>query len=378
MSFRDKTAAYFAHLMQDGGHSGLDRLILHMLQAASRLYAKGVETKYSAYADGSKQTKLPAYVISLGNITVGGTGKTPMACMLARKIQQQGFRVALLNRGYRSAEEHNAAVMSDGQDILLSAAEGGDEACLLARSLPGIPVLVGRNRAITGRQAIEEFAAEVLILDDAFQHWQLFRNLDIVLVDATNPFGNGYLLPRGILREPLSHLARAGLFIITKADQQERQAIDKLRQDLRRYNKKAPIAEAVHRTRWCLPFTEWNCLDRKLGQSCLSGDGRRAMAVSALGNPLSFENTVRSFGFDLVDYIRYDDHHQYTTADMAEMAERAKDSGAILVTTEKDAVKFPAESIAQYELPLYVLGIEIELTRGQADVDLVLHKLLGG
>ncbi|MCI1821177.1 MAG: tetraacyldisaccharide 4'-kinase [Megasphaera sp.] len=379
MSFRSKTAAYFSFLMQNVPHTRRDRAVLAVLEGISKLYGKGVEIKYKAFAGGKrKQEKLPAVVIGLGNITIGGTGKTPTACMLARIIQGQGYRVALLNRGYRSRAEHQTAIMSDGTQLLLSAAEGGDEACLMARSLPGVPVLVGRERTTSGRMAIERYGAEVLILDDAFQHWPLIRDLDIVLIDATNPFGNGYLLPRGILREPLEHLNRAGLFIITKTDQRDSDTIEDIYQTLRRYNTQAPIIEAVHQARWCVPFLSWSCANREDYKNYVHGKGRKGIAVSALGNPASFERTVKEFGYELVDTLRFDDHHQYTAADIERMTVKAKSLGAILITTEKDAVKIPEHFLNQYKSPLYVLGIEIEITKGQDLLYTILHNVLGG
>ena len=168
MSFRNWATAYFHYLTGSGPHRCWDWPALALLSGASWLYRKGVLAKYHSIASHpERQEHVPAVVISLGNITVGGTGKTPTACMLARRLQAQGWRVALLNRGYRSQREQGgAAVMSDGQHVLLTAEEGGDEACLMARSLPGVPVLVGRHRAAGGRLAVERFGTQVLLLDD--------------------------------------------------------------------------------------------------------------------------------------------------------------------------------------------------------------------
>lgn len=378
MALRTKVASYFLDLMRGESRYFWDGFVLALLDGASALYRAGVEKKYRSYRDRPERcVSLPAKVISLGNITVGGTGKTPAACMIAARLQRQGWRVALLNRGYRSQKERDVGVMSDGTSVLLSAAEGGDEACQMARSLPGIPVLVGRERARSGRLAIERFGAQILVLDDGFQHWQLRRDLDIVLVDATNPFGNGRVLPRGILREPLQHLDRAGLFLLTKCDQVSREDIAAAYAAIRRYNETAPIAESVHRAKWCLPFSQWQKIGAREGGADLP-EKSRVVAVSALGNPASFARTVQSMGYELVDEIRYDDHHSYTEKDLTLMKEKAEAAGAVLVTTEKDAVKIDPLLAIRYDLPLYVLGIALEITKGLDDVDKVLQRTIGG
>lgn len=213
MSFHTKGVSYITYLMGKGPHRWIDKPVLALLSGAASLYRKVVKKKYDALMrHPERQSSLDVPVVSLGNITAGGTGKTPTACLIARWLLEEGYKVALLNRGYRSKAEAQQAVMSDGEHILLDAAHGGDEALLLARSLPGIPVIVGRKRSETGQLAIDLFKPQVLLLDDGFQHWQLARDLDIVLIDCTNPFGNGHVLPRGLLREPLEHLQRAGFF----------------------------------------------------------------------------------------------------------------------------------------------------------------------
>lgn len=377
MSFRNWATAYFHYLTGSGPHRCWDWPALALLSGASWLYRKGVLAKYHSIASHpERQEHVPAVVISLGNITVGGTGKTPTACMLARRLQAQGWRVALLNRGYRSQREQGgAAVMSDGQHVLLTAEEGGDEACLMARSLPGVPVLVGRHRAAGGRLAVERFGTQVLLLDDGFQHWQLYRDLDIVLVDGTNPFGNGHVLPRGILREPLEQLARAGAFIITKRDQISQDRADAIVRQLRQYNRQAPVAIAIHKPSRCLSFAAWH-EGRSDGAGELRPDGQPVLAVSALGNPASFERTLSDAGFTVTGAIRYEDHHQYSRDDIRQMADQAAAAGCPLVTTEKDAVKLPASLIHEYDLPLYVLSITIEIVEGQETIDTILQAVL--
>lgn len=379
MSFRTKAAAYFNYLMESHSKSLMDRMVLQFLDCLSVLYGWGVTQKYRSFqTHPEKQIHVDAVVISLGNITVGGTGKTPMACFMARRLQQCGYRTALLNRGYRSNVENDTALMSDGSQIFLTAADGGDEAYLMARSLPGVPVLVGRQRVRSARRAVFDFHTQVILLDDGFQHWQLARDLDIVLIDAANPFGNGRVLPGGILREPMVQLRRAGLCIITKADQCCRRDMAALYDTIRRYNQQAPIAEAVHQAKWCIPFHYWNMMkNTDRSDKCLP-KGKAVIAVSALGNPASFEHTVTAMGYHLVDSIRYDDHYQYTDKDMDKLAAQAVQAGAVLITTEKDAVKLPAAYIEEKDIPFYVLGIEIEIIKGNEVVNATLRHVLGG
>ena len=378
MSLRTAGAAYFHYLTGNKEHHWWDWPALLLLSGASWIYRKAVIMKYRSFADHQeRQERLPAVVISLGNITVGGTGRTPMACMLAKELSARGWRVALLNRGYHSKREKSgASVMSDGRMVLLTAEEGGDEASLMARSLMGIPVLVGRDRAVSGRMAVEKIDAQVLSLDDGFQHWQLYRDVDVVLVDGTNPFGNGHVLPRGILREPLEHLSRADIFIITKVDQITQEAVSQIRVDLRRYIASAPVALSVHKPSAVLPFLNW---DQGLHPEDAIPAGlmeRPVLAVSALGNPASFEETLRGAGFTVAGVLRYEDHHHYGPSDIRRMADLAAEKQCILVTTEKDAVKLPADLVKEYNLPLYVLAITLEIVEGQEQIDAVLQSVL--
>lgn len=376
MSFHTKGISYIDYLMGKGPHRLVDKPLLALLSGASFLYRKAVEKRYRDVVEKKGQTSLAVPVISLGNITAGGTGKTPTACLIAKWLQEEGHKVALLNRGYGSKAEAREAVMSDGEHIFLDAAHGGDEALLLARSLPGVPVVVGRKRSDTGKLAIDMFQAEVLLLDDGFQHWYLARNLDIVLVDCTNPFGNGHVLPRGLLREPLTHLRRAGFFLLTKSDQVTEDEKAPIYEVLRRYNDMAPIGEAIHKPAWCMPYEKWNTLSRRSMEDSLPKGP--VITVSALGNPASFERTVMDWGYTISSTMRFGDHHQYTIRDMEDIKGRYETYRVPIVTTEKDAVKMDATWILNQHIPLYVLGIEIEITKGKERLQQMLRQLLGG
>ncbi|MBO4780306.1 MAG: tetraacyldisaccharide 4'-kinase, partial [Selenomonadaceae bacterium] len=209
---------YFLNLMHDEEvHGFLNQLIIFVLYLGSLVYKWLVNLRLLGYDLGfSGKERLNCFVISLGNITVGGTGKTPTAQRLAKEIRDMGYRVVILNRGYRAKFYGEVGIVSDGESLKMDAAEAGDEAYMLAKHLPNVPVLIGARRAVSGQYAIEKFGAEVVILDDGYQHWQVIRDLDILLIDAVSVFGNGHLLPRGTLRESMSHISRADVCLMTK------------------------------------------------------------------------------------------------------------------------------------------------------------------
>lgn len=344
-------------------------LLLLCLRSFSFLYGMGVYLKLLLYKHGVlTRHKLPCKVISLGNITVGGTGKTPTAQRLAGTIRDMGYRVVILNRGYRAKSKEPVALVSDGKKIYMTVTEAGDEAYLLAKNLPGVPVVIGKNRAVSGAYAVEKLKADVVILDDGYQHWQLDRDLDIVLIDTINVFGNNFLLPRGTLREPLENLNRAHAFLLTKVDQSSENIRDAIRLTLNCFNRKALVVESIHRPRCFIEVAEWYKGAGYAGCALDTVQGRQVMAVSAIGNPSSFEQTIIDLGAEVVDSVRFPDHHNYTMAEMQTVMEQAAARGVYcIITTEKDAVKFPAEFIHSVRpLPLYVLGIEVAFTDGDA------------
>ena len=332
------------------------------------LYEAGVRLKLFCYNAGIvPRTRLDCCVISIGNITVGGTGKTPTAQKVALMIQKLGYRVVILNRGYRSHWEEKIGVVSDGKKIYMTAYEAGDEAFLMAKQLPGIPVVIGKERAITGQFAVDKFKAEVIILDDGYQHWQLYRDLDVVLVDTLNMFGNGCILPRGTLREPLCNLSRAGLFLLTKCDQSSPISRATLCDTLHKYAPVAPIVESIHKPCDYIEIADWykNDMSKALPLEALRG--KHVMVFSAIGNPSSFEQTMTAEGLNIVEAIRYPDHHDYGMVEMQYIMERAISRGVkALVTTGKDAVKIPTEFIYLHrDVPLYILDMEIQITSGE-------------
>lgn len=351
-------------------------LLLVFLRLVSYLYKFAVQTKLSLFNWGIlRKVKLPAYVISVGNLTVGGTGKTPTAQKIAEIMSNRGYRVVILNRGYRSHWDKNIGVVSDGKQISMTAYEAGDEAYLMAKTLPNIPVIIGKNRAVTGKYAVEHFQAEVIVMDDGYQHWRLARDLDIVLVDTITMFGNGNVLPRGILREPLKNLNRADLFIFTKTNQSSAMNKILLRETIARYNNQAPIAESIHKPQNFVEIGEWyNNAGRQIALESLQG--KKVIVFSAIGNPVSFEQTVVSMDVTLLEAVRYPDHHDYGMSEMQYINDRAKELNAVaVITTTKDAVKIPTEFIySDRKMPLYVLNMEIEITDNYENIEKIISQ----
>ena len=352
-------------------------ILLGFLRGLSYLYGFGARVNLWLYEAGFlSRRKLNCCVISIGNITVGGTGKTPTAQRVAKMIKNLGYRVVILNRGYRSHWDKPLGVVSDGRKIFMTSYEAGDEAYLMAKMMPGVPVVIGKNRDVTGSYAVEKLNAEVIIMDDGYQHWQLERDLDIVLVDTLNLFGNGNLLPRGILREPLSHLNRADLFLFTKSDQSSQLTRSSLTENIRQYNTKAPIVESIHHAKEFVEIADWY---KGIQQNPLPLEelkGKRVMVFSAIGNPSSFEQNVSGCGLDIVEAIRYPDHHDYGMLEMQYIGERASKLKAdALITTGKDAVKIPTEFIYfNRDIPLYVMNMDIMITRNEESFDNLLKE----
>lgn len=371
---------YFIDLVHSKEVDGLfPHLIMGILYIFSLIYGLLVNIKLAGYKYGIFQKqKLDCFVISLGNVTVGGTGKTPTAQRLARDIRDMGYRVVILNRGYRAKWHGEVGIVSDGKRLHMDAAEAGDEAYMLAKHLPEVPVLIGAERAKTGRYAMEHFGAEVAILDDGYQHWQLERDLDILLVDAVNVFGNGYILPRGTLREPISHISRAGICLMTKVDQAAAGSCDYIRETVHRYNPEARIVESIHQPRCFIPLTEWYVNIASQGIDIAQMRGKRIMAVSAIGNPASFEQTLSDLGAVIIESLRYPDHHDYAMSEMTDIFQQAENAGAeAIVITEKDAVKIPADVAREkWSIPIYVICVEVNFQKGSEGLANLLKKRL--
>ena len=371
---------YFIDLVHNKEVDGIaENTLTAILYVFSKIYALLVDIKLWGYRQGIfSRKKLDCFVISLGNVTVGGTGKTPTAQRLASDIRDMGYKVVILNRGYRAKWHGKVGIVSDGQRLHMTAADAGDEAFMLAKHLPKVPVLIGADRSVTGQYAIENFGAEVAILDDGFQHWQLERDMDILLVDAVNVFGNGYMLPRGTLREPISHISRADVCLLTKVDQAAEGSREYIRDTVHRYNDGAQIVESIHEPRRFIPLADWYVDIAGEGVDVNQMRGRKIMAVSAIGNPASFEQTLSDLGVIIIESLRYPDHHDYSMLEMSDILRQAENMGAeAIVITEKDAVKIPMEVVhAGSTVPVYVICVEVNFQAGKDEFKALLAERL--
>ena len=320
------------------------RGLLAFLKVLSFLFALVVSVRYLLYKAGVlRRYPLGIQVISIGNVTAGGTGKTPVTELFARTLAAKGRKVAILSRGYRRKEASwwqrmftqvidPPLVVSDGKRVRLDSAVGGDEPYMLASNLPGVAVVVDRDRVKAGRYAIKRLGCDTIILDDGFQYQRLKHSVEVVLVDATNPFGNGNMLPRGILREPVRHLKRADLIFLTKC----RGDVSETVAEIRKYNKKAEIVKCSHSPKVLKDV--WSREEFPLSWL----EGKTVCTLSGIASPKGFENSLRNLGAKVVWCERYADHHRYDPSEILYALNRTADMGSdALVTTEKDAVRFP-------------------------------------
>lgn len=341
----------------------LSRLFLVIVKARRLLYDFRILRDYT----------IGVQVIAIGNLTVGGTGKTPVVEKFARELKDQGRTVAILSRGYRSKPPPLSKrfidrlllrrvrtpprVVSDGKSLLLDSETAGDEPYMLASNLKDVIVLVDKDRVKAGRYAIEKFGCDTLLLDDGFQYWKLAgRRRDIVLIDCQAPFGNEHMLPRGTLREPGSHLSRATTIFITKSDGNTAH----LRARIARHNTKAGIIECIHHP---LYFEDVFTGERH-GLELIRG--RRVASFSGIAQPESFEKSLRGQGAELVYSKRFADHHRFTQQEVLNAINRSKKKQAeMIITTQKDAVRFP--KIDRRDLAMYFMRVEIKILAGAKD-----------
>ncbi len=309
--------------------------------------------------------RLPCLVISVGNLCLGGTGKTPMALHLAKLLHDIGYKTVLLSRGYKGLCERKGAVVSDGRTILCDARHAGDEPLLMAKLLQGVPVVVGKDRVATGKTALRRFQPDVLVLDDGFQHQRLHRDLNLLLLDCRNPFGNSFVLPRGPLREPISALSSADAVIMTRCDNVE----PSNEFDLLKMVSPRPVFRASHKSvlRAVLPAGQPAVATILVRPGPGHPDplkGRRVFAFSGLAHNEAFWGALPKFGAQVDGTLGFKDHHPYDVADVSRIARAAQLAGSdFLVTTDKDYVRLPPE--VSFPLALIVMGISIDFGKDQ-------------
>lgn len=311
------------------------------LWALSLPYGIGVRARNWAFDHGWRQCETaPVPVVSVGNLTAGGTGKTPCVEMIARFYRGLDRRVAILSRGYGTAAGMN------------------DEALVLEQNLPDVPHLQGADRVALARIAAEELESEVLILDDGFQHRRLRRDLDIVLIDVTNPWGHGYLLPRGLLREPIGGLKRADVVVLTRCDVVPAETVAAIRQRVHTATSDVPVVETIHEP------AAWRSA-AGIEQPVETLRGRPIAAFCGIGNPDGFRRTLEQLGLDVMAWRTFPDHHPYSRKDIDDLRRwaRQQTSEAVLVTTEKDLVKINLERLG--DRGLWALRIRMRVLGGE-------------
>ncbi|HWR59088.1 MAG TPA: tetraacyldisaccharide 4'-kinase [Thermodesulfovibrionales bacterium] len=301
--------------------------------------------------DMKNRRRLPRKVISVGNLTLGGTGKTPAVIALAEEARKRGLQPCVLTRGYKGKAQ-GPCFVSKGNGPLLSAEEAGDEAFLMAERFKGVPIVKGRDRYEAGMFALQHLQFELLfIMDDGFQHWKLWRDRDILLINGTDPFGNKKLFPSGILREPLSEMKRADIIVITKISREIAGDIcsNSLMSEIKQYNPDAPVYIGEH-----IPV----CLRTLSGEELTLGtiSGKKVFSFCGIAGPSSFKESLLRTGADVKGFMAYRDHHRYSPGDVIRICEAAVRSGADwIVTTEKDIIK-----LTDFGLPENLLALRIE------------------
>jgi len=375
---------YFLELMDGRRRQWYDRAMCGLLFFASRCYRMGTQFRLWMYDKRViRPHALGCLVVSIGNLSCGGTGKTPVVEVFARSLSSKGRKVAILSRGYRSKKrslwtkmmqmfrsqkiEVPPKVVSDGHDLLLNSEYAGDEPYMLASNLRDVAVLVDKDRVKSGGYAIDHFQTDVIILDDGFQYLMLRPHINIVLVDSTDPFGNGHVLPRGILREPIKNIRRADYIFLTKSDGSHK--IEHLKRFIRRHTKRAEIIECCHKPQYLVKLFSGG---EKAPLEKLKG--LRVAALSAIARPESFEGFLKQLGAELILADHYADHHRYTQQELIDFVNQAKEAGAeMIVTTEKDAVRMPR--LDRCDVPIYYLRIQIDILSGRENFDQCISRI---
>ncbi|MBE6406298.1 MAG: tetraacyldisaccharide 4'-kinase [Lentisphaerae bacterium] len=376
---------YFIEVIREQKHGKVASAIMGVLFFASRFYLAAVRLRIWLYDTRViRNHALGCLVVSIGNLTCGGTGKTPVVEVFAKTLSQKGRKVAVLSRGYRSRDKRSfwekmksrfssekgevpPRIVSNGQDLLLDSLSAGDEPFMLASNLKSVAVLVDKDRVKSGRYAIENYGTNILILDDGFQYLWLKPHINILLVDSSAPFDNHYVLPRGLMREPIEHIARADYVFLTKSD--GRPSLRHLKDFIHRHNHRAEIIECCHRPKYLEAVFKKGEV-----QPLTALQGKKVASISAIANPPSFEGFLQELGAELVLKRRYADHHRYRQQEMINFVNDAKAAGAeMIVTTEKDAVRMPR--LDRCDIEILFLRVEIDILNGQESFDQCISRI---
>jgi len=362
------------------------KALIILLSILSKIYYLIIKLRLFLYKHGIlRKRTFGCLTISIGNITVGGTGKTPIVEILAKALKESGRKVAILSHGYKKKEapilkrlypknlfKSSFSVVADDESIILNSREAGDEPYMLAKNLPETVVIIGKNRVKSAEHAVSKFGVDTIILDDGFQYLSLDRKFDIVLIDTTNPFGNGYLLPRGTLREPPENLKRADLFFLTKlklnGNEEDHKRYKEIKEQLKSINSKAEIIECAHK-----PLYLKNIVTGETVPLNYLKD-KHISVVSGIARPKSFEKSLEDLGATIVKAYSFTDHHRYSEDELKKIFKSAStDKTKAIITTEKDAVRFPKD--IKYSIPCFYLRVEIEILSGANDFNDCVAKL---
>jgi tetraacyldisaccharide 4'-kinase len=358
-----------------GQSSGVGVAFLRfVLRAASLGYSAGVRLRNFFYDKGWLKThRVNAVVLSIGNITAGGTGKTPLVIWLCNLLKEKEIHHAILTRGYKTsrAPPRMRPVSNEGDTQTAIRNTLTDEPAILAQSCPEAKIAMNPDRVAGAMEMVNMFSGEALIMDDGFQHRRLARDLDIVTIDATVPFGYGRLLPAGLLREPVTALKRADAAVITRCDQVTQEELAGIKERLQQFNPNMAMAEARHAP--ILAKTQ----DTQIELEQLKG--KRIFAFCGIGNPTAFLTTIESLGGVFAGSAIYNDHRHYSRQGVAEICDQAKQSGAeLILTTEKDYSKIAALQMRAEDVPLAYLVVRIRFTDGQDQLTALIESTIAG
>jgi tetraacyldisaccharide 4'-kinase len=353
----NRTTNWFQSLIAEKKEGKLRKIFLFPLCLLSFFYGALVRMRVWFFTQGIfRSYPLPCKVISVGNITLGGTGKTPLAAFLAEFIHGKGRRAAILSRGYKGEFSGLYGVVTDGEKTFMSARQAGDEPYLLSMKLKGIPIIIGKKRRISGQFAVERFKSQVIILDDGFQHLPLKRDLNLLLLDARAPFGNGYLFPRGVLREPLRQVKRADAIILTKTDQCDN--IIELKGNLEKWAEGRPIFAMHYKAVGIRIFNGKDVFPITFLRH------KKIWAFTGIGNPESFRKTLTNLESQILGFVSFPDHYWFKPEDIQKLLKEGEEKGAdALITTEKDSVRL--EGLAMGKIPLWMVCIKPDFIKDE-------------
>ena len=379
----ERVETYVTDLIEERRHTPKDIVAQSFLFVISRIYRDIVRLRITLYKERIfRDHTLGCLVVSIGNLTCGGTGKTPVVEVFSRTLERKGRKVAILSRGYRNKgkplaekfidflfkrkEDIPPRVVSDGKHLLLDSEMAGDEPYMLATNLKNVIVLVDKDRVKSGRYAIRKFNVDTLVLDDGFQYLPLKPRLNILLIDSTSPFNNHHILPRGLLREPIKNIQRADFIFLTKSSGGK--YLRHLKRFIKKHNHRAEIIECTHKPQ----FLQDVYTKERLDLSYING--KKIASISGIAAPESFERFLRGFGGKLLYVERYADHHRYTQQEIIDFINASMKEGAeLIITTEKDAVRFPM--LDRRDLRIVFLRVEIDILSGHENFNQCISRI---